>query len=406
MEGQRGRIAGALVVAAAVLAGQPSAAQTPRADASLQALRDEAFDLAYNLDHEPAVALLDRALALDPNDGGTHRAAAAITWLNVLFQRGAITVDHYLGSMSRPHVDVAKPPAELDRKFRAHVARAVSLARHRVAREPRNAQAYYDLGSALGLEASYTASVEGKLMAGFRAARGAFDAHEKVLELDPRRADAGLIVGTYRYVVATLSLPMRWMAYVAGFGGGRERGIRLLEGAARYPGDSQTEARFALILIYNRERRFDDALRVIRELQGRFPRNRLLGLEYGATVLRAGRAAEAEKVLSAGLERLAADRRPRAGGEAAMWHYKRGAARVRLNELEGAGEDLRAALAAGAPTWIRGRATVELGKIADLRGDRARAQARYREAASLCERDRDPLCVNEAQRLVKRRYVR
>jgi hypothetical protein len=385
------------VTLAILLASVSAAAQSP-AD-----LRREAFDLAYNLEHDAAQARLDRALALAPSDGATHRAVATITWLNVLFQRGALNVDYYLGSVSRPRVDVTPPPAALDRRFRVHCDRAVTLARGWVARAPREAEAHYDLGAALGLRASYTASVEGKLRAGFQAARGAFDAHEKVLSLDPRRHDAGLVVGTYRYVVATMALPMRWMAYLAGFGGGRERGTQLLQRAAAYDGDSRTEARFALILIYNRERRFDDALRVIRELQRQFPRNRLLELEHGATALRAGRAADAEIVLSDGIARLERDGRPKAGGETAMWHYKRGAARVRLRKLDTAAEDLRLALAANAPGWIRGRATSEVGRIAELRGDRLTAQARYREAIALCERDRDPLGVAEARALLNRK---
>lgn len=390
-------VAAALATVVIAFAPAHAAAQSP-AD-----LRREAFDLAYNLDHDAAQAALERALALAPDDGGTHRAIATITWLNILYQRGAITVDHYLGSVARPRVDVTPPPPALDRRFDRHCDRAVMLARAWIARAPRSAQAHYDLGAALGLRASYTASVEGRLRAGFLAARGAFDAHEKVLSLDPRRHDAGLVVGTYRYVVATMSLPMRWMAYLSGFGGGKVRGIELLERAAAYNADSQTEARFALILVYNRERRFDEALRVIGELQGQFPRNRLLALEHGATALRAGRAADAERVLSEGIGRFEGDTRPKAGGEAAMWHYKRGAARVRLQRLNEAAADLRLALAPGVPRWIRGRATSEAGRIADLRGDRRTASARYREAIALCEADRDPLCVAEARALLNRK---
>ena len=43
-----------------------------------------------------------------------------------------------------------------------------------------------------------------------------------------------------------------------GFGGGRERGLRMIEQAATYSGDSRIEARFALLLLYNRERRYDE----------------------------------------------------------------------------------------------------------------------------------------------------
>jgi hypothetical protein len=376
----------------------PARAQTA------QEIRTEAFKLAYNLDHDAAEARLTEALKLAPDESASHRAVASITWLNLLFRRGAITVDHYLGGMTKPRIDVQRPPAEIDARFKRHVERAIELGRMRTRNAPQSADAHYDLGASLGLQASYTASVEGKLMAGFRAARGAFDAHERVLELDPKRHDAGLIVGTYRYLVASLSLPMRWMAYIAGFGGGKERGISMIEQAAAYPGESRTEARFALLLIYNRERRYDDALRVIRELQEAFPRNRLLKLEYGGTALRAGRAEEADRVLSEGIASLAGDSRPRAGGEIPMWHYKRGAARVALGRLEAAEQDLRIAGAAGAPQWIEGRGRVELGKIADLRGNREAARAQYRRAASLCESDRDPLCAREARRFLDRAF--
>ena len=41
--------------------------------------------------------------------------------------------------------------------------------------------------------------------------------------------------------------------------------------------------------MYNRERRYDDALRVLQELRRLYPRNRLVVLEAGSTALRAGR---------------------------------------------------------------------------------------------------------------------
>ena len=59
------------------------------------------------------------------------------------------------------------------------------------------------------------------------------------------------------------------------------RGLRLVEEAAAYASDVQANARFTLIVIYNREQRYTDALRVIHELQLQYPRNRLLWLEAG-----------------------------------------------------------------------------------------------------------------------------
>jgi hypothetical protein len=172
-----------------------------------------------------------------PDDVAAHRTLATVLWLKLLFERGAVTVDHYMGSFSRARVDLKPPPPDRDAEFRRHVGRARELAERRLAKTPRDVQAQYDLGVALGLEASYMATVEGRMLAGFRAARRSFDLHESVLEQDPSRADAGVIVGMYRYIVSTLSLPMRALAYIVGFGGNRDEGIALLGGRRRAAGN-------------------------------------------------------------------------------------------------------------------------------------------------------------------------
>lgn len=390
-------VAGAILFLSVVI---PPNLRAQPAETSAQ-LRERGIELAYDLDHDRALELLRRAVALAPDDPAAHRTLASVLWLNILFRRGAVTVDHYLGSFSRAKVDLSKPPPELDAEFRTHVDRAVALAQKQVALHPRDARAHYDLGAAVGLQASYMATVEGRLLAGLRAARRSFDEHEQVLALDPSFTDAGLVVGTYRYVVSTLSLPMQWMAYVVGFGGGRERGIARLEATAARGKDARTDAMFALILVYNREGRYDDALRVIGGLRQMYPRNRLVVLEEGATALRAGRAQQAEDLLTQGMGMLAKDTRAKIPGEVALWRYKRGAARVALKRIDAALEDLRAATSPEAQAWVNGRARVELGRVALSRGDRAGAAAEARQAETLCQNGNDPACVEDARRLLR-----
>jgi tetratricopeptide (TPR) repeat protein len=378
-----------------VAAGAQTKPETP------EALRARAADLAYNLQHDEAVALLRRAVELAPDDPATHRSLASVLWLHMLFRRGAVTVDHYLGSFSRARVDLQKPPADMDKEFREHVARAIELAERNVAARPKDTDALYDLGAAIGLQASYIATVEGRLLAGFRAAQRAYDAHEKVLALDPTRKEAGLIVGTYRYVVSTLSFPMRMMAYVVGFGGGRERGIQMLQETAAARGDNHVDALFALILVFNREKQYDKALEVLEELRPMYPRNRLVVLEEGSTALRAGRPAEAEKLLSKGMAMIPADPDKQIPGEEALWRYKRGAALAAAGKTEAAQSDLLMAVRVDAQQWVAGRARVELGQLALKRGDRSAAAREGREAQGLCEKSNDVWCVDAAKRLLR-----
>lgn len=364
-------------------------------------LRLQALDLAYNLDYPRASELLRQAVAAAPNDPAPHRTLASVIWQHILFQRGAVTVDHYLGSLSRARVDLSKPPPDLDAEFRKYIARAIALSEARVRSAPKDPQAHYDLGTALGLEASYMATVDGRMLAGFRAARRCYDEHERVLELDASRHDAALAVGMYRYLISTLSLPMRMMAYVAGFGGGKELGVTMVQRAAGGGGEAKIDALFALVLIHNREGRYAEGLQVLKHLRALYPRNRLVVLEAGATALRGGRAAEADALLTEGLGILAKETRARFPGEEQLWRYKRGAARAALGRAD-ALDDLRAATSREALTWVAGRARVEIGRLALKRGDRAAATAEGKQAEALCVNGSDPLCVEDARDLQRR----
>jgi tetratricopeptide (TPR) repeat protein len=390
---------GALVVSLSVLL---TAVSTVRANEVSATLRTESADLIYNLDGEQAVAAARRAVQADPNDPAAARALATALWLSITYRRGNMTVDDFMGRVRRlPPVQAGAPSPETVAEFQKALDRAVALARGRIAANPKDADAHYQLGAALGLKASYAATVELSFVGAFRAAREAYDEHETVLRLDSGRKDAALVVGTYRYVVALLSPPLRWIAYVVGFGGDKDLGVRLVEEAAAYPGEDQTDARLALILMYNRERRYEDALKQLAMLRERYPRNRLVWLESGSTSLRAGRPADAKRFIEDGMARFAADARPRMFGEEALWQYKIGAARAALGETAGAQQALRRALSLEGRKWVQGRSHLELGKLELKSGQPIAAREHFRAAIALSESDNDALTGEQARSLMK-----
>ena len=94
------------------------------------------------------------------------------------------------GSVTRPGGKAEKPPPELDELFQTHLARAVELSEDYVRRAPNDANAHYELGASVALAASYRASIAGQPRRALRDAKHAYEAHERVLELDPARKDA------------------------------------------------------------------------------------------------------------------------------------------------------------------------------------------------------------------------
>ena len=399
-----GRLSASLAVAAlttlqwtAIAARQSE----PQIDATASAeWRSKGLQHGYNLDRLDAIAAFRRAVEADPQSPAAHRLIAAAAWTELLFDQGAMTVEDYLGTAR----DVNRPPPDpaWATVFHRSLDRALALADAQAREHPDDLDAQYQLGATNGLQAAYAATVEGRVAGSLTFVRRAYQTHERLLARAPERKDAGLVVGVYRYTVSTLSLPKRVGAYFAGLRGGRDEGVRLVEAAAAYRSDSQPQAAFSLVLLYNRERRYDDALRVVRKLQEQFPRNRLLWLEEGSTLLRAARPAEARRALETGLAHLLADPRPRARGEESRWRYTYGAVLTDLDERAAARRELADALATATRDWLRGRIHLESGKLAGRSGDHTTALAAFRQAERLCRQDHDDRCVHDAQSLMRK----
>src|SRR5260370_39536942 len=101
----RRRVMVGAIAAAAVLFAPAVAHANPESTA----LRARAADQFYNLDREEALTTFKQAIAADAQDAGAYRGLASTLWVSITFQRGNMTLDDYLGRVTRPHT--ARPPA-------------------------------------------------------------------------------------------------------------------------------------------------------------------------------------------------------------------------------------------------------------------------------------------------------
>src|SRR5215510_11955213 len=117
----------AVGVALALAAASASAVSAADALAAEPAatLRARGLELGYNLDHVEALAVFKEAIAADPGDPAAYRLAAATTWIHLLFQQGAITVDDYLGQ-ARANLPRATPDASLDSAFHDFIRQSIA----------------------------------------------------------------------------------------------------------------------------------------------------------------------------------------------------------------------------------------------------------------------------------------
>ena len=179
-----------------------------RAESSRE-VRARAADLTYNLDHDVALQLLRRRSSpirpIPPTIARSPRRSGSTSSSDAARYRRSLPWQLHAG---RASTSVIRPPSST-RSSSARSPRPSSWRRQRV--EQCSARSAGALRSRHGARAAGVLHGLGRGTADGRLQGRApsYDEQERVLELDPQRKEAGLIVGTYRYLVSTLSLPMR-----------------------------------------------------------------------------------------------------------------------------------------------------------------------------------------------------
>ncbi|HYE88969.1 MAG TPA: tetratricopeptide repeat protein [Vicinamibacterales bacterium] len=350
---------GTLVLAALLL----SSAQSP-ADAA--ALRARGVELSFNLDHADALIAFRDAIKADPDHLAGYRLLTAALWADALFKNGAITADDFTGE-TRTAFQSRRATSDLEHAAADLRRRVDALSNSRRGTSQADAETAYQIGAAYRLLSALAGSIRGSQFSSLGAARRAYQEHQRVLTVDRHHADARLTVGLYRYFISRMPAWSRLFAVVAGLDSDRDGGLRLVEQAAASDGPAQANALLTLIVIYNQQARYEDALAVIRRLQQKFPRNRLLWLEAATTQLRAGRAAEARESIEHGLRMLHDDPRPRAFGELGRWRYHYGVSLAALQQTPAAKEQFTAVLQGESLDWVRDNARLELARLSSGR---------------------------------------
>ena len=89
-------------------------------------------------------------------------------------------------------------------------------------------------------------------------------------------------------------------------GDGKDVGIRQIESAARMGSESATDAKMLLLIVYNREGRHGDALKLVDELHGKYPKNFLFEMSRAQIYRKLGQFDQANETYRNILKKIAA----------------------------------------------------------------------------------------------------
>jgi tetratricopeptide (TPR) repeat protein len=277
-------------------------------------------------------------------------------------------------------------------EFRDYTRRARLLSEARLKRDPKDVEALYFLGATEGLKAAFAAGVQRSFISALRDGQRSVDRHRDVVKLDPAYRDAELTIGLYDYVVGSLPLPVKLVASLTGARGSRKRGLETLGRVASEGRFAKDDARALLIVLYKREKRFTDALKLARELGEKYQRNYLFKLEAADALSSQGTVERAagNAALAANLEREAFTifdallREKPARGSALsraqdQIHFQYGETLMAAGQYDRAAKEfLATTTVAGAEAGLVTQAYLRAAQSYDLAGRRNEALAQYR----------------------------
>jgi hypothetical protein len=311
---------------------------------------------------------------------------AASLWLKTLNQSRRLQSNLYNDDQFYEGEEDKVDP-RLVAEFKELTRSAKLLAEARLKKDKRDVEALYYLGATQGLKAAFAGAVERRFIGALLDGKDAVDLHNHTVKLDPTFHDARLSIGMYDYIVGGLPGPVKLMVNVFGRGGSKKRGLATLEQVVREGRWAQDDARVMLIPLYKRERRFEDAARVARELAAKYPRNHLFKLEAAdalvsqAAELRQTDPASAQKIESeafAVFESLLKDRGAPSRQHDQI-HFQYADALFVAGQTEPAAKEFLAAAAVpNADAALSTLARLRAAQSLDLAGKRADALAQYK----------------------------
>ena len=359
--------------------------------AQFDSLSRSGREALYNFDYDQALKDFREINRLYPTHPAGPQLLAARLWVKTLYESRRLQATLYSSESFYSTGDDKVDPKIID-EFRTLTRDAKRRADVRLKLVPKDIEALYWLGSIEGLKASFAEAVERRHIAALRAGNDAVDRHREVLKLDPKQIDANLTIGLYEYVVGSLPLPIKLIAGVTGFRGSRKKGLALLEQVVKEGTWSRDDAASLLIVLYTREKRYQDALALTRQLAERYPRNYLVRLESAGLLVahaeqerkakRFDAAAKAEQEAFAVFDQMLEDRALRATMSRVLdlVHFKYGEALLTAGEGERAAKQFLAATkAAHAEPGLVTMAHLYAARALDMAGRRNEALSQYKQ---------------------------
>lgn len=248
------------------------------ADVSPTAL-DRGFLSLYNLDFVDAQKNFFSWEARHPEDPMGPVSEAAGYLFSEFNRLGILEAQFYYNNKSFFDRSQLSPDPGVHARFEAALDRARQLAHTRLNRNSKDPDALFALTLASGLRADYAALIEKKNLDSLRYTKEASTWARQLLAVCSNCYDAELATGFSKYIIGSMSAPVRWLMRMDGLPGDKQGGIADLQLTAQHGHYLAPFARILLSIAYVRDKNKTRALELLSALRAEFPSNTLFPRE-------------------------------------------------------------------------------------------------------------------------------
>jgi hypothetical protein len=171
------------------------------------------------------------------------------------------------------------PDAAVRSRFQSALDRSQALAHTRLAKDSKDRDALFALTLASGLQADYAALIEKRNLASLHFTKEASAWAQQLLAICNDCADVLVATGFSKYIIGSMSAPVRWLLRMGGLPGDKQAGIADLQMTAQHGRYLAPFARVLLAIAYVRDKNKPRALELLTSLRTDFPANTLFSRE-------------------------------------------------------------------------------------------------------------------------------
>jgi hypothetical protein len=236
---------------------------------------DAGFQRLYNLDFAGAQREFTAFEQMQPDDPLGPASEAAADVFSELDRLGVLEARFFTQDSAFRSRKKLKPDPLVHEHLLSALQRAETLADKQLARNPRERDSLFARTLVAGLRADYLSLVENRNLAALTLTREATTSAQALLAVCPNCYDAYVATGVSQYLIGALSPPVRWLVRLGGYSGDKEQGIQQLRLAAENGHYLAPFARILLAIAYVREKKPEEARRLLEQLRDQFPANPL-----------------------------------------------------------------------------------------------------------------------------------